>query len=115
MYFAISWNFAHMVSEIEKYVSEKYQKFIKYHGVLRVHLFITFLAEVFVVAMLKSILERFVKQNIYELAQLGGLVHLGQIMFIPHLYGMLYLTKFKKFAISLEKIVFITKHKYTHI
>ena len=31
IYFATSWNFAFIVSELEKYVSKKYKKFIKNH------------------------------------------------------------------------------------
>ena len=38
MYFAISWNFACMVSELEKCVLGMYKKFIKAQGILGVHL-----------------------------------------------------------------------------
>ena len=38
-----------------------------------------------------------------ELARLGGLAHLGEMIFIPRLYGIFYLSSIKKFVMSLEK------------
>ena len=38
-----------------------------------------------------------------ELAWLGGLARLGEMIFIPCLYGIFYLSSIKKFVISLEK------------
>ena len=40
-----------------------------------------------------------------ELAWLGGLAHLGEMIFIPRLYGIFYLNSIKKFVILLEKTV----------
>ena len=42
------------------------------------------------------------------MARLGGLAHLGEMIFIPRSYGIFYLTSIKKFLLSLEKIVLIT-------
>ena len=42
------------------------------------------------------------------MARLGGLAHLGEMIFIPRSYGIFYLTSIKKFLSSLEKIVLIT-------
>ena len=38
-----------------------------------------------------------------ELAQVGGLTHPGEVIFIPRSYGIFYLILMKKFVISLEK------------
>ena len=37
-----------------------------------------------------------------ELARLGGLAHLGEMIFIPRSYGIFYLSSIKKFVMSLE-------------
>ena len=37
------------------------------------------------------------------LAQLGGLAHLGEMIFTPRSYGIFYLSSIKNFVISLEK------------
>ena len=41
-----------------------------------------------------------------ELARLGGLAHLGEMIFITCLYGIFYLTSIKKFVTLLEKDCF---------
>ena len=41
-----------------------------------------------------------------ELARLGGLAHLGQMIFIPSSHEIFYLTSIKKFVMSLEKDCF---------
>ena len=38
-----------------------------------------------------------------ELARLGGLARLGEMIFIPLSYGIIYLSSIKKFVTSLEK------------
>ena len=38
-----------------------------------------------------------------ELARLGGLAHLGEMIFIPRSYGIFYLSSIKKFVMSLER------------
>ena len=38
-----------------------------------------------------------------ELARLGVLAHLGEMIFIPRPYGIFYISSIKKFAMSLEK------------
>ena len=38
-----------------------------------------------------------------ELVQLSGLVHPGEMIFIPRSYGICYVTSIKKFVMSLEK------------
>ena len=43
-----------------------------------------------------------------ELARLGGLVHLVEMIFISRSYGIFYLTSIKKFDMSLEKDCFGT-------
>ena len=40
------------------------------------------------------------------MARLGGLAHLGEMIFIPSLHGIFYLTSIKKFVMSLEKDFF---------
>ena len=38
-----------------------------------------------------------------ELARLGRLAHLGEMIFIPRLYGIFYISSIKNFVMSLEK------------
>ena len=38
-----------------------------------------------------------------ELARLGGLARLGEMIFTPRSYGIFYLSSIKKFVMSLEK------------
>ena len=38
-----------------------------------------------------------------ELARLGGLAHLGEMIFIPRSYGIFYLSSIKMFVMSPEK------------
>ena len=38
-----------------------------------------------------------------EQARLGGLARLGEMIFIPRSYGIIYLSSIKRFVISLEK------------
>ena len=44
-----------------------------------------------------------------ELARLGGLARLGEMIFIPRLYGILYLSSVKQSVMSLEKD-YLIKH-----
>ena len=39
-----------------------------------------------------------------ELARLGGLTRLGEMIFIPHSYGIFYLSSIKKSVMSLERL-----------
>ena len=40
------------------------------------------------------------------MAQLSGLAHLGEMIFMPRSYGTFYLTPVRKFVMSLEKDCF---------
>ena len=73
IYFATSRSFSCIVSELEKYVQQKFKKIIKksrsFEGpfirTVLINVLMAVAMVVFVVAMMKLILERIPKQNIY--------------------------------------------------